>query len=213
MERKFEGIWIPRELWQTKELTLIEKCFLCEINSLDNEEGCYASNSHFSDWSGLTTQRCSQIIKSLEEKKYISVRYEREGKSVKRRVVNILDRVSNIFSGGIKFFHGGYQENFKGRLTIEINKENNNNTAIDSKQWFSTVPKEGLENFSWHHFTRNYNATNGKRTRWEDVLAAGERFRDLQMAEGSRKIYKEWCKHFQNWLKFQNLPNSNRVSL
>ena len=47
MQRKFEGIWIPAELWLNKELTLIEKVFFVEIQSLDNADGCYAKNKHF----------------------------------------------------------------------------------------------------------------------------------------------------------------------
>jgi hypothetical protein len=45
--RKFDGIWIPKELWFDQNLTLQEKIFFIEINSLDNEDGCYATNEYF----------------------------------------------------------------------------------------------------------------------------------------------------------------------
>ena len=65
MERDFKGIWIPKEVWLSNDLTLQEKVFLVEIDSLDNEEGCYASNQYFADFFGLSTTRVSLIIKSL----------------------------------------------------------------------------------------------------------------------------------------------------
>ena len=75
MNRDFKGIWIPKEIWLNKELKLIEKCFLVEIDSLDNDDGCFASNGYFAEFFGISKGRCSQIIKSLEEKKMIKVKY------------------------------------------------------------------------------------------------------------------------------------------
>lgn len=71
MKRKFEGIWIPEKIWLTKELTLQEKVFIVEINSLDNEDGCFASNSYFSNFFGISTTRVSIVISSLKEKGYL----------------------------------------------------------------------------------------------------------------------------------------------
>lgn len=68
MERAFKGIWIPAEIWLNKDLTLLEKVFLVEIDSLDNENGCFASNEYFSNFFGLSKNRCSEVIKSLEKK-------------------------------------------------------------------------------------------------------------------------------------------------
>ena len=66
-ERDFKGIWIPKEVWLTEELTLQEKVFLVEIDSLDNEDGCWASNKYFADFFNVTTQRASQVINNLKE--------------------------------------------------------------------------------------------------------------------------------------------------
>ena len=45
-KRKFKGIWIPAEVWESKSLTLQEKVFLVEIDSLNNDNGCYANNNY-----------------------------------------------------------------------------------------------------------------------------------------------------------------------
>jgi len=72
MERDFKGIWIPKEIWLSKELTTMEKLFYVEINSLDNEKGCFASNDYFAKFFDLSTVHVSRIINSLVEKGYIS---------------------------------------------------------------------------------------------------------------------------------------------
>ena len=71
MKRKFKGIWIPNYVWLSKDLTLQEKVFLVEIDSLDNNGGCYASNAYFGKFFGLSTTRVSLVIKSLIDKGYL----------------------------------------------------------------------------------------------------------------------------------------------
>jgi|TARA_R100000482_G_scaffold124933_2_gene80061 DNA-binding MarR family transcriptional regulator len=71
MNRKFKGIWIPNYIWLSKNLTLQEKVFLVEIDSLDNNGGCYANNSYFGKFFGLSNTRVSLVIKSLIEKGYV----------------------------------------------------------------------------------------------------------------------------------------------
>ena len=71
-DRNFKGIWIPKEIWLSEALTLQEKVFLVEIDSLDNEEGCFACNQYFSDFFGVSKVRVSEVINSLVKKRYIT---------------------------------------------------------------------------------------------------------------------------------------------
>ena len=71
LNRNFKGIWIPKEIWLSEDLTLQEKVFLVEIESLDNEEGCYANNQYFAKFFGLSKTRVSLVIKSLIQKGFI----------------------------------------------------------------------------------------------------------------------------------------------
>ena len=88
MERAFKGIWIPAEIWLSKELKIMEKLFLVEIDSLDNEDGCFASNEYFSNFFDLSKNRCSEIIKSLEKKGFIEIEYiyKKNKKSIEKRI-------------------------------------------------------------------------------------------------------------------------------
>lgn len=87
MYRGFKGIWIPAEIWLSEELTVMEKLFFVEIQSLDNEDGCYASNQHFANFFGVTKGRCSQIINALKDKGFITVEYLKDDKETKGRII------------------------------------------------------------------------------------------------------------------------------
>ena len=89
LSRNFQGVWIPRDLWLDANLSIMQKAFLVEINSLDMENGCFASNKHFSSFSGLSKNRCSEIIKSLEAKSLIKIKLIRDGKRVSKRIIRI----------------------------------------------------------------------------------------------------------------------------
>ena len=80
-KRDFKGVWIPKEIWLSTDLKVMEKLILVEIDSLDNEDGCFASNEHFSKFFSLSKNRCSEIIKSLEKKGYIKIAPQNPGKT------------------------------------------------------------------------------------------------------------------------------------
>jgi hypothetical protein len=125
LKRNFKGVWIPKFIWENTELTMMEKVFLVEIDSLDNEKGCFASNNYFAGFFNVTPQRCSQIINSLIKKEYLQVRYEYKGKEVTKRVLNIIYTYKEKFKSGIKKSLKGYKENVKDNNTY-------NNTVINN---------------------------------------------------------------------------------
>ena len=94
MQRKFNGIWIPKELWFNKTLTLIEKIFLCEIDSISIKAVCRHNNAYFSNFSGLSVSRVSEIINSLKTKKFISTKmnYNRSSGAIESRDIKILTK-------------------------------------------------------------------------------------------------------------------------
>ena len=122
-ERDFKGIWIPREIWLASELTLLEKIFLVEIDSLDNDQNCYASNAYFAEFFGISKGRCTQIIKSLEAKGFIQIQLIREKKAIKKRVIRVVNKLNTPLSK-TKY---PYLENAKG------NNTSLNNTDIGGK--------------------------------------------------------------------------------
>jgi hypothetical protein len=65
--RDFKGIWIPKEVWLSRELTLQEKVFYVEINSLDNEDGCWANNEYFASFFGISKVRVSEVTADVNQ--------------------------------------------------------------------------------------------------------------------------------------------------
>ena len=133
MERDFKGIWIPKEIWLNKDLTMNEKLFLIEIDSLDNENGCFASNDYFADFFGLSKNRCSEIIKSLEKKGllFITYKYRTGTKSIEKRIIKVIE----ISTGGIREIKKGGREIDRGYSeNSERYSENteDNNTPINN---------------------------------------------------------------------------------
>jgi hypothetical protein len=84
--RKFKGVWIPADYWLDENLSIMEVVILTEIDSLDGDNGCFASNKHFASFIGMTPAYVSKIIKHLKEKGYISVNYKTENRVTTRSI-------------------------------------------------------------------------------------------------------------------------------
>jgi len=113
INRAFKGVWIPSEIWLNKSLTIMEKLFLIEIDSLDNNSGCFASNAHFSEFFDVSKGRCTQIIKSLEAKELVKITLFKEGNQIKKRTIRVVNKL-NTPSENIKY---PYLENDDGSNT------------------------------------------------------------------------------------------------
>lgn len=144
IHRDFKGVWIPKEIWLDPNLNITERVFLTEIDSLDGEKGCFASNKHFAKFSGLSGGRCSQIINGLAKKNYIKITYVREGKEIKQRIIKVFRNLK----GGIKVPKGGYLENAKESNTSF------SNTSLD-KQERETRTENAFSAFSKTNATLN----------------------------------------------------------
>ena len=144
-KRDFKGVWIPKEIWLSTDLKVMEKLILVEIDSLDNEDGCFASNEHFSKFFSLSKNRCSEIIKSLEKKGYIKIDYiyQEGSKAISRRVIrcvrNIDGGIRNI-DNPIRKTEEGYSENREDNNTSFSNTFNNTSNKKDIVEQSSTAP-------------------------------------------------------------------------
>ena len=76
MQRNFKGVWIPREVWLSEELSLMEKVLFVEIDSLDNERGCFASNRYFAEFFGVSPRQIATYVAALKKKSFVTVTIE-----------------------------------------------------------------------------------------------------------------------------------------
>lgn len=122
-KRQFLGIWIPKELWEMKELNCQDKCLVAEIQSLDLGDGCYASNKYFSEFFGITEIAVSNSISKLKK-------------------LGVLEQIS--FDGRLRKLKVCLKEKFKSDLkpTLTNNKVYNN---IPDKSSISISDKSSID--------------------------------------------------------------------
>lgn len=137
-ERDFKGVWIPKDLWLDKTLKPIHKFFLIEIDSLDSKKGCIASNAHFSQLFGVTKGRCTQIIKELEAKGLIKIHLFYEGKMIKRRAIEVVNKLNR----GSEKIKQGYLINAEGTNTIITNTNKENNKESLFEEFWELYPRK-----------------------------------------------------------------------
>ena len=70
-ERDFKGIWIPKEIWLKPELSILDKIVFAEIDSLSNDDSCYASNEYLAKFCGCSERSVSGSIANLLKLGYI----------------------------------------------------------------------------------------------------------------------------------------------
>ena len=143
--RAFKGIWIPKEIWLSTDLKVMEKLVLVEIDSLDNEEGCFASNDHFSKFFSLSKNRCSEIIKSLEKKGYITIEYvcQQGSKAISKRVIKCVRKIDEgirEIDNPTRKTEEGYSENREDNNTSFNNTFSNTSNKKDIVEQSSTTP-------------------------------------------------------------------------
>lgn len=73
INRDFKGVWIPRDVWLNTELSALEKVIFVEIDSLDGEDGCWASNAYLAKFCQCSKDKITQTVKKLQEMNYIEV--------------------------------------------------------------------------------------------------------------------------------------------
>lgn len=110
-KRAFRGVWIPAEIWLSRDLTLQEKVMLVEIDSLQaGDRGCYKSNKRFAEFFQLSPSRVSEIISGLAKKGWLRIEQVRNGKQVIERRLFIACPLTGP-DGGIRKTEGGYSGN------------------------------------------------------------------------------------------------------
>jgi len=70
MNPKFTGVWIPAEVLAL-DISLMAKIAFGIVDSLDNEDGCFASNGYLSKTLSVTERQVRSILKELEDKNLI----------------------------------------------------------------------------------------------------------------------------------------------
>jgi len=137
-ERAFLGIWIEAEIWLNKNLTWIDKIVYSEIESLDGENGCTASNKYLSEFCQCSERKVQDSIAKLIEKGMIEV-VAFDGR---KRTLKSL-RHAKFACLGRRFFH-------EKRKTTSYYRENSldnartrarENSSFDTEEFYAKATK------------------------------------------------------------------------
>ena len=191
MNRDFKGVWIPKDIWLDENLTWMEKLLLVEIDSLDAEKGCFASNDYFAKFFQLSKSRISDLIGQLVAKGYITTFLLYEGKQVKRREITMVIPIRK-FEGGIRNTEEGYSENAQDNNTVISNTiSNKNNKLYNHKEAFVFRVDEFKDKLG-NEYSRFIDY-------WTEANEKGKmRFQDQKFFDISRRI-ATWTKNSKNF--------------
>ena len=127
---------IPAIVRYDNSISASEKLMYGELTCLTNKLGyCYASNSYFAKLYGKDASTISRWVKNLEDRGYITIDYERNGKQIIRRIIKMVHLPSVVLENcneGIEILQGGYCKNVKENITSN-NITSNNNTYAEEK--------------------------------------------------------------------------------
>jgi hypothetical protein len=200
--RDFKGIWIPKEVWLSDDLTMQEKLFFVEIDSLDNEDGCFATNEYFAKFFGISKTRVSKVINSLVKKGYIisKLTYKEGTKQIDKRVLNKSSR--------------GYETKVQGPIEQKFKDNNTVNNTInnkDNKGASNEAPSKSSSKFLKSEILKNELELKFPSL---SILEEIEKMTDWLKANGKRKkdyaaFARTWCRNAEKYQKENNKRNGN----
>ena len=141
--RDFKGVWIPKEVWLNENLSIVEKCLLVEIDSLDNSErGCFASNEYLANFFKLSESRMANIISDLKKRGFINQIFfdgRQRGLRIIKSEVWFTENDKADYSKTVKLPYRKREHN------NTLNKTTNNTTNISFENEFSHFEKITIE--------------------------------------------------------------------
>ena len=123
---------IPANVRYDKNLNPNAKLLYGEITALSNKKGyCYATNEYFAELYNLSTRTITELVKKLEDSKYIFCEIETkrfEDGTVKKERKIYINHIEVLQQNHIEVFPQNHiEENFAYNNINNINNINNNN--------------------------------------------------------------------------------------
>ncbi|GHU28042.1 hypothetical protein FACS1894152_5420 [Bacilli bacterium] len=95
---KFLGVWIPGDIYLSRELSRSEQILLAKIQSLQKKKGCFAGNEYFARFLNLSVGAVANMLTKLKRFNLIEDRGERN----KRRLLFTTFDTIPEYSGRLK---------------------------------------------------------------------------------------------------------------
>ncbi len=144
MERDFKGVWIPKEIWLNKELSMLEKVLLIEIGSLDTETHCTAGNDYFAQFCNCGIATITRAITHLKDLGYIK-EFPYDGRVRKLGLIKMISQTNQ-----------NDDELNISNISNNINNTNKQNKLIEDNEDANYNIKKKSEKIKW--FVESYNS-------------------------------------------------------
>lgn len=210
MERDFKGIRIPKEIRLDEDLNIMMKVLLVEIDSLDNEDWCFASNSYFSEFFWISETQISIYIKKLKELWYIEeVWFDWRKRYLKSRIKEKLKSDS-------KKTFGQPLRKVKGRVKEKL-KHNNIDNNIDNNSIVNNTKSDDFENtnLSKDDFWEKKELSKEKKREDIDLLIQTlKNHCSINNISYDKTRDRQFWKHIMDWKEFWEFVQSigqNRI--
>lgn len=170
--RDFKGIWIPKDIYFSKELSWTDKLIFIEINSLDNEDHCVASNAYFSDFLGISERSVSRSISKLIQLGYVKV-INFNGKQRALTTMSTQTRQECLGSIDTNVYHNNIDNNIVNNNPY--NPQGDKEYTEDFLDFWRLYPKQraGSKDKAFKAYLK---ALKEKRTTKEQLYAAVKRY-------------------------------------
>jgi len=182
-ERRFDGVWIPREIWLDNRLNALDKVILTEIHSLDNgEDHCFAGNEYLAEFCQCSTSKVTKTVSKLIELGYIKVH------SFDGRIRRLRSCITIHTTQNSKIYDSDEQNVLSINITSSEKSKNTKRKRADGVDY-----SVGFEDF-WRIYPRKVDK-NGSYQKW---LRAGaddsKALTETIIADVKRRIDGEWSK-------------------
>lgn len=193
------------------------------ISSLCAEKGhCWATNEYFAKLFNVSEVTISRKIKKLENKKYITIEYEKRGCEVKKRTIrltkliidgyqscystiNKVDKENNINNKNTNINNNIYSREIEKNIIDYLNKKLDSNYKYDSKKTTELIKARLNQGFKEEDF---YKVIDKKYNEWNDSEMAvylrpttlfGTKFEDYL---NQKEVKKKFDIRKVDWSKF-----------
>ena len=123
-KRRFDGIWIPANVWLNKDLSPLDKIVLAEVNSLDDDEThCFASNEYLAEFCQCSERKVTESLGKLKSLGFI----EQISFNGRTRILKIASQSSkNCYADSQNLLGEIYNIDYNINNKENILKENSN---------------------------------------------------------------------------------------
>lgn len=190
-ERDFKGIWIPAHVWLDERLNALEKVILAEIDSLDGEHGCWASNDYISQFCQCSASKVSKAVSKLIELGYIRVESFNGRSRVLRSSLAKNDRQTSRFYEADE--QSLLQSNIKNKIENKSEKRKRfTPPSVDEVREYCKERKNGIdpEAFVDYYEARGWKYGQGKPVvDWKAAVRTWEKRKSKDKKAGEKTEY------------------------